>query len=120
MNKRLRVFFDGACPLCKREISLYKDADHAKKIDWIDVSRANNAEHLPLPVQALLARFHVQTPDGELIGGARGFIEMWRHLPRWRWWARICSSPGIPTVLELGYRGFLRVRPTIQRAFRRK
>ena len=120
MSKRLRVFFDGACPLCEREISLYKDADHAKKIDWIDVSRANNAEHLPLPVQALLARFHVQTPDGELIGGARGFIEMWRHLPRWRWLARICSSPGVPSALELGYRGFLKIRPAIQRAFRRK
>jgi predicted DCC family thiol-disulfide oxidoreductase YuxK len=120
MNKKLRVFFDGACPICSKEISVYKNADRAGKIDWIDVSAAKQEVALPLSTTALLARFHVQTRDGTLISGARGFIEMWRHLPRWRGLARICSIPGVPPLLELSYRGFLRIRPTIQRILIRR
>lgn len=119
MNKRIRVFFDGACPLCKREIRIYQNADKAKKIDWVDVSTTEQSSKLPLPVGALLARFHVQTLDGQLISGARGFIEMWRYLPKWRWLAAICSIPGVPTILELSYRGFLIVRPIIQRLLKK-
>lgn len=118
MNKKLRVFFDGACPICSKEISVYKDTDRAGKIDWIDVSTAAQEVSLPLSTTTLLARFHVQTPDGTLISGARGFIEMWRHLPRWRGLAMVCSTPGVPTLLEWVYRGFLKLRPTVQRAFK--
>ena len=118
MTDKLRVFFDGGCPLCRKEIGLYKDADKAGAIDWLDVSAEQQAGSLPLAKQLLLARFHVQTSDGELISGARAFIKMWRHLPGWHWLARICSIPGIPSILEIGYRGFLRFRPAIQRAFR--
>ena len=118
MTTTLRVFFDGACPLCRKEISLYQKADKAGAIDWLDVSLEESAQALPLPRQILLARFHVQKPDGQLISGARGFIEMWRQLPKWHWLAKLCAIPGLPPILELGYRGFLRVRPAVQRTFR--
>jgi hypothetical protein len=36
-------------------------------------------------------------------------------LPYWRWLARLGALPGIPALLELMYRGFLRVRPAMQR-----
>ena len=120
MTQKLRVFFDGACPLCKREIRVYQDADTTGQIDWVDISRVEPLRNLPLPVSTLLARFHVQTSEGELISGARGFIQMWRHLPKWRWLAIICSTPGLPSLLELSYRGFLMIRPMIQRILIRK
>jgi ubiquinone biosynthesis monooxygenase Coq7 len=121
--KQLRVFFDGSCPMCRKEISIYQRADKSQNIEWFDVSieqhgSAAAADPLPLPRQALLARFHVQTPNGELISGARGFIAMWRQLPKWRWAAFACSVPGIPTILEVAYRGFLKIRPAVQRALR--
>jgi predicted DCC family thiol-disulfide oxidoreductase YuxK len=118
MTRKLRVFFDGGCPMCRKEISVYKEADKAGAISWCDVSTDQREVPLPLPRDVLLARFHVQTPDGQLISGAGGFIEMWRQLPKWRWLAMICSLPGLPTILELAYRGFLRVRPAIQQVFR--
>ncbi|MGJ4953842.1 hypothetical protein [Bradyrhizobium sp. HKCCYLS20291] len=36
-------------------------------------------------------------------------------MPRWRWAARLASLPSVLTVLELGYRLFLPVRPFISR-----
>lgn len=118
MTTKLRVFFDGSCPMCRKEISLYQKIDTSGAIDWHDVSLKDQINSLPLSREILLARFHVQKYDGQLISGARGFIEMWRYLPRWHWLAKVCSIPGLPTLLELGYRGFLKIRPAIQRTFR--
>ncbi len=118
ITKALRVFFDGSCPICQKEIGIYKNADTTARIHWVDVSAEQASGVLPLARHALLARFHVQTPGGQLISGARGFIEMWRQLPGWRWLARICSIPGAPHILEIGYCGFLKVRPAIQRYLR--
>ena len=116
--KKLRVFFDGGCPMCRKEISVYRIADKTNAIEWVDVSDPQVTNSLPLPRQALLARFHVQRPDGELVSGARGFIALWRELPKWRRLGFICSTTGLPGLLELAYRGFLEIRPAVQRIFR--
>ncbi len=60
-------------------------------------------------------RFHVRRSDGELVSGARGFMELWGALPKWRWLARVASLPGVMLLLELAYRGFLPLRPTLSR-----
>ena len=74
---------------------------------------------IPLPRETLLARFHVQNFDGQLINGARGFVEVWRQLPGWRWLTLPASIPGVPMVMEWAYLGFLRLRPALQRLLRR-
>jgi predicted DCC family thiol-disulfide oxidoreductase YuxK len=117
---RLRVFFDGGCPACSKEIALYQRADRQQAIDWQDVAQASGSFSLPLPRETLLKRFHVQRPDGEMVSGARAFIEVWAALPGWRWLARLCRVPGMPSLLEVSYRIFLKLRPTLQKFQRRK
>ena len=117
---QLRVFFDGACPACSKEIALYQRADRQQAIDWLDVAQASGGLSLPLPRETLLKRFHVQRPDGEMVSGARAFIEVWAALPGWRWLARLCRVPGMPSLLEVSYRIFLKLRPTLQKFQRRK
>lgn len=34
----LTDFFDGSCPLCRREIALYRDLPSTLHIHWVDVS----------------------------------------------------------------------------------
>lgn len=115
----LRVFFDGSCPLCRKEIALYQRQDTDQQVDWCDVSSPQRAESLPLPRAELMARFHVQPAGGAPISGARAFLELWRHIPGWRWLATIRHLPAIPWLLERAYRAFLKVRPAIQRRFSR-
>jgi predicted DCC family thiol-disulfide oxidoreductase YuxK len=112
----LTVFFDGSCPLCRREIALYQRARGSEAITWHDLAKPQDRE-LPdgLTLDAALARFHVQTGSGTLASGADGFIQLWLALPGWRWLGRIASIPPVPWLAEGLYRMFLRVRPRMQR-----
>ncbi len=111
----LVVMYDGACPLCRREIGVYRHLAPVQPVEFCDVS----GPAVPLPVELTreqaLARFHVQHADGRIESGARAFIALWERLPYWRWLAKFARLPGVAALMEIAYRGFLRVRPAIQR-----
>jgi predicted DCC family thiol-disulfide oxidoreductase YuxK len=105
------VYFDGACPVCTREIALYRRQPGAEGVCWVDVS-ACSASTLgaDLSREAALARLHVRRADGSLVSGARAFVALWAALPRTAWLARALGSAPIVAVLEVGYQAFLRLR----------
>ena len=115
----LKVLFDGGCPLCRREIAHVKglaEKHQESALCFVDVSDAVSAGPTYAHDRAqLLARFHVERADGSRLDGAAAFIAMWRRLPGWRWLARIAQLPGMPFLFEVAYRGFLHVRPAMQR-----
>jgi len=113
----LTVLFDGACPLCRREIGVYQALKPAEPVAWLDVSQVS-LDFAPQDRMRYLARFHVRQADGSLVSGAAAFVALWRVMPGWRWLARFASLPGVTPALELMYRGFLCIRPGIQRLVR--
>jgi predicted DCC family thiol-disulfide oxidoreductase YuxK len=116
----LTVFYDGACPLCRSEIGLYRNCAGAERVAFVDVAAAEAGNVASgLDKTSALTRFHVQTADGQLHSGAAGFAQLWLTLPGWRWLGRITMLPGIRTVAEIAYRGFLFIRPGIQWIWRR-
>ena len=54
-----------------------------------------------------------------MLSGAAAFVALWLLFPGWRWLGRFGSLPGMRAVLEVAYRGFLRVRPRVQRLVKR-
>jgi predicted DCC family thiol-disulfide oxidoreductase YuxK len=111
----LIVLYDGACPLCRREIGLYRGACADVPLRFADVSDEDVALPTSLMRDAALARFHVQRADGQIVSGAQAFLALWSVLPGWRWLAWIGRIPGVAWILERAYRGFLVVRPALQR-----
>jgi predicted DCC family thiol-disulfide oxidoreductase YuxK len=111
----LTVLYDGACPLCRREIGIYRDLQSSTPVCFADVS--DLAKPLPPGTtrEQLLARFHVRNTDGQLLSGAQAFLALWAALPGWRWLARAGRLPGAAWAMERTYRLFLRVRPVLQR-----
>ncbi len=111
----LTVLYDGACPLCRREIGVYRGLRPNTPVCFADVSDPA----LPLPSgttrEQLLARFHVRGSDGQLMSGAQAFLALWAALPGWRWLALAGRIPGAAWVMERLYRFFLRWRPALQR-----
>lgn len=114
-SQPLTVLYDGACPLCRREIAVYRGLKPNTPLCFADVSDPA----LPLPDGTtraqLLARFHVRGSDGRLLSGAQAFLALWAALPGWRWLALIGRLPGATWAMERMYRFFLRLRPTLQR-----
>jgi len=114
----LTVYFDGSCPLCRREIALYRRLPQAAQLAWVDVS-AGQALGEDLSCAAAMARFHVRDTQGRLFSGAAAFSLMWRQFPGWRWLGYLSAWPPLSWVFELAYRAFLPVRPRLQRIVRR-
>ena len=113
----LTVMFDGACPLCRREVGVYQSLKPLETVAWLDVSEAS-ASLAPQDQARYMARFHVRQKDGSLLSGAAAFVALWLVMPGWRWLGKVGSLPGVTPVLELMYRGFLHLRPTLQRLVR--
>jgi predicted DCC family thiol-disulfide oxidoreductase YuxK len=111
------VFFDGSCPLCRAEIGYYRRKDQAGALCFVDVSETGAATPEGITQQRAMERFHVRARDGRVLSGAAAFVEVWTRLPKWSWAARAASLPGALAALELGYRMFLQVRPSISRVF---
>jgi predicted DCC family thiol-disulfide oxidoreductase YuxK len=111
----LTVLYDGACPLCRREIGVYRGLRPNTPVCFADVS--DPASQLPSGTtrEQLLARFHVRGSDGQLLSGTQAFLALWAALPGWRWLAMVCRLPGATWAMERVYRFFLRWRPALQR-----
>tara|TARA_R110002049_G_scaffold67844_9_gene176002 strand:+ start:630 stop:1013 length:384 start_codon:yes stop_codon:yes gene_type:complete len=109
--QRLTVYYDGGCPLCRREIGFYRRQPGADGVDWVNLVEADpRSLGDDLDFDAAMARFHVRRPGGRLASGALGFALLWQQLPRFRALGRIAALPGVVHVLELGYRLVLRAR----------
>lgn len=110
----LTVYYDAACPLCRREVAFYRRLDNNGRIAWSDVSR--NADGLAadgVSQAEALARIHARKPDDTLISGACVFVAMWRRLPGFRWIAPVAATRPVLAVLERAYRIFARRRGRI-------
>lgn len=107
----IMVYFDGGCPVCSREIAVYRRQPGADGFTWVDVNGCGPAELGPgLSREAALARMHVRDAEGRLYSGAAAFALMWRHMPRLAWLGRLLAMPPFGVLAEGAYRIFLRVR----------
>lgn len=102
------VFYDGACPLCRREISLYKHL--AKKdgsendIDWIDIS--NSQDELDaegIIYEDAMRLIHIKDSSGVHQVGLNGVLTLWNKLPYYRQIARFirCFPQAHPMLARL-------------------
>lgn len=113
----LTILYDGACPLCRREIAHVRGlAERAPQsaLRFVDISAPASGDFCDLERTRLLARFHVERADGTRLDGAAAFVAMWQRLPGWRWLALVARLPGGLVLLEFAYRQFLRIRPWLQ------
>ena len=110
------VYFDGQCPLCKREIQFYRRQRGAENVNWVDVTKLGSLD-LPfgLTQEDALARFHIVNVKGQLISGGEAFSALWLSLPTFRWAGRIFQVNFLASLLEVMYKIFLPCRPLLQR-----
>ena len=99
------VFYDGACPLCRREIQHYRHLDRTQRLCWVDISReATRLGRYGLTVEQAMRRFHVLDGHGRWRTGVAAFVELWSHLPYYRRLASLVKALRLGGPLEHVYR----------------
>ncbi|MCR9094167.1 MAG: DUF393 domain-containing protein [bacterium] len=108
---RFRVFFDGACPLCKREIDVVRRLDAgAGRVDLVDLSLPGfDATAYGLEQATIEERIHGMLPDGTIVEGVDVFIHLYEALDR-GWIVRIAHVGLVRAVLDRLYTWFARNR----------
>jgi predicted DCC family thiol-disulfide oxidoreductase YuxK len=106
------VWYDGACPLCIREIALMRRLDARRAIDFRDIAPSDAL--CPLDRQLMLTRFHA-SEDGVILSGAAAFAAMWRAIPLLKPLGLIARNRLVLGLLERLYNQFLIIRPRLQK-----
>lgn len=115
-NASVTVWYDSECPLCVREIRLMRRLDRRQAIDFVSIQEGAGC---PISTDELLQRFHARERGGPLVSGAAAFAAMWRAIPVLRPLGLLARFRPALWTLERLYRGFLFVRPWLQRRLRR-
>ncbi|MCU0906080.1 MAG: DUF393 domain-containing protein [Rhodobacteraceae bacterium] len=107
MNDACTVLYNGSCPICTREVAVYRAeaARDAPHVGFRDVTAADAADALAaagLTADEAARRFHV-VQDGRVLSGLDAFAALWSALPRWRWLARLTSLPVVRPVAATVY-----------------
>ena len=111
MTARPTVYYDGGCPVCSREVQLYKAGGGSASFVWVDVTQVDEAALGPgLTRDAALARMHVRRADGTMVSGAAAFAEIWQAMPGLRWFGRLLAIRPFGALAEPGYSLFLLAR----------
>ncbi|MDA0239082.1 MAG: DUF393 domain-containing protein [Proteobacteria bacterium] len=120
LDTDLTVYYDGVCPLCRREIEFLKRLDTGDGVAWVNLCERPDGLVTPgLSKPDALKVFHVKTADGRLLSGAAAFLQLWGRSPRMTAVTRVLSNRPTLFLLNIAYRGFLLVRPVLQRLVRR-
>ena len=114
MDQRLQVFFDGACPICTREVRHYSRRDRDNQIKWIDIAApAFKAADYGLDPAAIHKAMHARTAEGRVYAGVDAFIQIWRAIPH-SFFASfallLLRIPGMMSIARLFYHWFARNR----------
>lgn len=105
------MFYEGGCPLCRREVRHYQRLDTAQRIQWVDISHDMNLlQAFGISFETAMGRLHVLYRDGRLLTGAYAFAALWSELPYYRVLSAILRFPGALTTLDKLYSSFARWR----------
>ena len=76
-GRDIEVFFDGACPLCAREIRFIRRLDRKKRIQFTDIaSQEFRASDYQKTMDDLMSEINGRLPDGTWVVG----VEVFRRL----------------------------------------
>lgn len=99
----LRILYNGACPICSREIAHYRRLSEriGAGIAFDDLNAVDLARW---GLTADQARRRLHARDGAFrISGLAAFRALWARLPGWRWLARLTGLPGVRHLADWGY-----------------
>ena len=113
---RLRVYYDGLCHLCSREIEHYRRLPVSEPIDFVDIMDPQfDPVAESLEPEEIRRQLHSRDESGRLFVGVATFLEIWKRIPRYRGLYLLARLPVAHQLLEAFYFLFVRIRPWLPR-----
>ncbi|KAL0476572.1 hypothetical protein AKO1_006073 [Acrasis kona] len=123
----VKVFFDGGCPLCIKEINHYQSVQNKYKIQnlyWQDISTGelDDLTKHKVTYEDAMTEMHVieyKEESNHVYKGVESFLKVWERLPYYRMLAILTKSvPGVKPITSWMYRKWvlyrLRTDPRLQ------
>jgi predicted DCC family thiol-disulfide oxidoreductase YuxK len=102
---QIELLYDGACPLCVREVNFLKtkDADRGL-VSFVDIDRADYdpAAHAGISFETAMGRIHAILPDGTIVKNVEVFRRIYEILGI-GWVYAITRIPAIEYIANLLY-----------------
>jgi predicted DCC family thiol-disulfide oxidoreductase YuxK len=104
------VFYDGDCPICRREIALVRRLDRHRRVQLTDIAQEDfDPAEVGRTYPELMASIHGRTPDGAWVEGVEVFRQLYSAVglgPLFGW----TQWPGIRHALDRSYTWFAKNR----------
>lgn len=110
-DKKIKVFFDGSCKVCSKEINYYNKHDKNNKFNWIDLnSRSKDLKSLGISKGELIESLHIQLHNGRVIKGVDAFRIIWREYPFLKFLSYILDFKIIRIIAKPIYRLLVKIK----------
>lgn len=111
------LFYDGGCPLCRREIAHYRRLDRTGRVEWVDIhTSGDRLGRYGITWETAMRRLHLIEVDGRRFTGAYAFAALWRRLPYYRVLGWMLIRTGLVQPLDKVYVRFADWRWSRRRA----
>ena len=113
---KITLLFDGACPLCQREVSFLRARDSHNKILFIDIDSPGYRPELfqDISYRKAMGRIHAITSSGEVLKDVRVFREAYR-LVGLGWIYAPTTLPVLGNIVDQFYKLWTRWRLSLTR-----
>ena len=106
----LEVFFDGDCPLCRREIDWLEGRNREKAVRFTNLADSDFSEdRAGKTYEELMGHIHGKRPDGSWVQGIDLFAELYA-LCKLPMLARLMRSRLLRPLMAAGYNVFAKYR----------
>ncbi|MBV0931886.1 thiol-disulfide oxidoreductase DCC family protein [Marinobacterium weihaiense] len=111
MPNRPILFYDGQCPLCRKEIAHYRRLDSQQRVDWRDLFDPDlDLAAYGITHEDAMRVIHGVDTQGQLQRGIAAFMPIWDALPGYRHLARMIRILHLQRPLDRIYHWFAKRR----------
>jgi len=106
----IEIFYDGGCPICRREIDQLRRWDRRSLMEFTDIDESSfSPSDVGKSREELMSQLHGRLPDGSWLTGVEVFRRMYAAVG-FRRLVALSRLPVLSHFAEFGYAVFARFR----------
>jgi predicted DCC family thiol-disulfide oxidoreductase YuxK len=111
--KKVKVFYDGACPSCQRDRRWYDFFARKNSVDWCDITgRDDELRQQGIDPDDALTQLHVENAEGRIVNDIEAYQLLFDRILIFKPVAWLMGLPWIKEWLRLVYRKWVNKRLT--------